>query len=49
MPKQEAIDTAPGGKLEEARVQFYAAEIILALVHLHELGLMYRDLKVHAR
>ncbi|CAM9358055.1 unnamed protein product, partial [Pylaiella littoralis] len=42
---QEAIDSAPGGKLDEARVQFYAAEIILALVHLHDLGLMYRDLK----
>lgn len=48
IPKQEAIDSAPGGKLDEARVQFYAAEIILALVHLHDLGLMYRDLKVRA-
>eukprot|EP00903_Cladosiphon_okamuranus_P006169 g6066.t4 len=42
---QEAIDTAPDGRIDEARVQFYAAEIILALVHLHDLGLMYRDLK----
>jgi len=43
---QEAIDTAPEGRLNAARVQFYTAEIILALVHLHDLGLMYRDLKV---
>lgn len=38
---------APGGRLDVARVQFYAAEIILALAHLHDLGLMYRDLKVY--
>lgn len=44
--KQEAIDTAPDGRIDAARVQFYTAEIILALVHLHDLGLMYRDLKV---
>ncbi len=37
---------APEGRLNAARVQFYTAEIILALVHLHDLGLMYRDLKV---
>ncbi|CAB1096140.1 unnamed protein product [Ectocarpus sp. CCAP 1310/34] len=42
---QEAIDTAPEGRIEAKRVQFYSAEIILALVHLHDLGLMYRDLK----
>lgn len=29
----------------EDRVQFYCAEICLALLHLHEVGLMYRDLK----
>ena len=45
--KQEAIDTAPEGRISAARVQFYTAEIILALVHLHDLGLMYRDLKVY--
>lgn len=44
--EQEAIDTAPDGRIDAARVQFYTAEIILALVHLHDLGLMYRDLKV---
>lgn len=43
---QEAIDLTPDGRLGLARVQFYTAEIILALAHLHDLGLMYRDLKV---
>lgn len=40
-----ALKTSNHGRLEEIRVQFYAAEIILALRHLHSLGLMYRDLK----
>ncbi|GMH96890.1 hypothetical protein TrVE_jg7607 [Triparma verrucosa] len=42
---QEAIDNAPDNRLEEQRVVFYAAEIALALAHLHDLHLMYRDLK----
>ncbi|KAG5189373.1 kinase-like domain-containing protein [Tribonema minus] len=42
---QEAINQAPNKRLNEVRVQFYVAEIILALSHLHELGLMFRDLK----
>jgi serine/threonine protein kinase len=29
-------------KFEEVRVQFYAAEILLALEHLHEHGVIYR-------
>ncbi|CAM9445793.1 unnamed protein product, partial [Sphacelaria rigidula] len=42
---QEAIDSSDEGRLSLARVQFYTAEIILGLAHLHDLGLMYRDLK----
>ncbi|CAM9198692.1 unnamed protein product, partial [Hapterophycus canaliculatus] len=42
---QEVINAAPERRIDAARVQFYTAEIILALAHLHDLGLMYRDLK----
>ncbi|KAK4055989.1 hypothetical protein OIO90_002984 [Microbotryomycetes sp. JL221] len=34
-----------GGRFEEAKVQFYTAEIILALDYLHSEGIVYRDLK----
>lgn len=34
------------GKFSESRVRFYAAEITLALHHLHSLDIVYRDLKV---
>jgi hypothetical protein len=33
------------GKMEESAVVFYAACITLALQHLHNLGIAYRDLK----
>ena len=33
------------GKIPEVLARFYAAEIDLALAHLHELGIVYRDLK----
>jgi serine/threonine protein kinase len=42
---QQAMNESRGRRLDERRVQFYTAEIILALNHLHDLGLMYRDLK----
>ncbi|CAM9402855.1 unnamed protein product [Chrysoparadoxa australica] len=42
---QEALHQSKHNRLDERRVVFYTAEIILALQHLHDLGLMYRDLK----
>ena len=42
---QKALQEAPEEKLNEERVQFYAAELVLGLSHLHQMGLMYRDLK----
>ena len=40
----QALKESDGG-LSVDRVRFYSAEIILALGHLHQMGLMYRDLK----
>lgn len=34
-----------GGRFEESKVQFYIAEIILALDFLHSANIVYRDLK----
>eukprot|EP00904_Undaria_pinnatifida_P008076 jgi/Undpi1/4399/HiC_scaffold_17.g07756.m1 len=42
---QDAIDATADGRLDETRAKFYSAEIALALMHLHDMGLMYRDLK----
>jgi hypothetical protein len=42
---QKALRREPEERLSEARVRFYAAEITLALAYLHQMGLMYRDLK----
>jgi serine/threonine protein kinase len=49
-------DLATGGDLafhmsrevrfKEDRARLYAAEVVLALEHLHSLGIVYRDLKV---
>lgn len=33
------------GMFSESMARFYAAELILALEHLHSLGIVYRDLK----
>ena len=34
------------GRFTESRAKFYAAQIILALEHLHSHSVIYRDLKV---
>ena len=49
------IDYCPGGELyaimqrdglmSESRAKFYAAQLILALEHLHNQGILYRDIK----
>lgn len=49
------LDYCPGGELffhlgragrfSEHRARFYAAEIVLAMEYLHDLGIVYRDLK----
>ena len=31
--------------MDEDRVRYYASEIVLALTHIHQLGMIYRDLK----
>jgi serine/threonine protein kinase len=42
---QQALNAAAQNRLPEPRARFYAAEVVLALAHLHSMGLMYRDLK----
>lgn len=42
---QKALNKSPDERLNEDRVRFYVAEIVLALSYLHQMGLMYRDLK----
>lgn len=34
------------GSFDEDEARFYAAELLLALEHLHSLGIIYRDLKL---
>jgi len=42
---QQALNNAPQNRLPESRTQFYVAEVVLALAHMHSMGMMYRDLK----
>jgi serine/threonine protein kinase len=41
---QGLLNKAPDG-LPENQVSFYMAEVLLALTHLHQMGIVYRDLK----
>lgn len=41
----DALQESPDGDLSEECVRFYSAEIILALAHIHRMGLIFRDLK----
>ena len=40
-----AIKSSEQFRLSEERVRFYAAEMVLALSYMHQMGLVYRDLK----
>jgi len=42
---KKLLQSTPDGFLPRSLVILYSAEIILAMSHLHELGLLYRDLK----
>jgi len=42
---EDAMMKDPQRRLEADRVYFYMAEISLALQHMHDLGMLYRDLK----
>jgi serine/threonine protein kinase len=42
---QKALNNSPNFRFKENRAKFCAAEIVLALAYLHDIGLMYRDLK----
>jgi len=39
------LQMQPARKFDNERAKFYAAEICLGIEHLHELGIVYRDLK----
>jgi len=39
------LQLQPHRRFDNARVRFYAAEIALGIEHLHEMGILYRDLK----
>lgn len=41
----DSLQASGNGRMSEDRVRFYSAEIILALFHMHRLGMIYRDLK----
>lgn len=41
----KSLGNCVGSRMDEERVRFYTAEIVLALSYLHQMGLIYRDLK----
>ena len=42
----DALNNCENNQMNEERVRFYTAEIVLALSHIHKMGMIYRDLKV---
>ena len=42
---QQFAELCVGNVLEESFVKIYSAEVVLALGHIHRLGLIYRDVK----
>jgi serine/threonine protein kinase len=42
---EEVLQSSRLGRLPEPQVKLYVAEIVLALGYLHQMGMMYRDLK----
>ena len=43
----ESVMLRRGRPYNESNCVFYMAEVVLGLLHLHQRGIIHRDLKVH--